>query len=1198
MRTFSRDYWLLTALLISLAAPAFTQTGTGVVRGTVYDSARAPVPAVKLVLLHTGTNIAREGASNELGIYLFAGVPPGSYRVTAEFQGFKKWSADITLLAGQTAVIEPVLEVGSVDTVVEVSGAAPVITTESSEISDVKDVVRIQQLPLNGRSITNLFDLTPGVEGGGNPRVNGLKVGAVEMTLDGMSLVDRFGGGMARVQPGLDTVQEFRVETVGSGAQFSRPATVTLVTKSGTNQFHGTMFETFRNNGGGLRARQRQSGSTSPFYARNEYGVSAGGPVVLPKLYDGRNRTFWFAAFEGLRERQQRISNGNQVPTVAMWEGNFSEVIDNNRNRITIYDPLTTSSNGTRTPFTGNIIPVNRQNPVYAVMRSVSHLPTTDVNPYLGGNMNEVYSNKADSGNLTFKGDQVVGTRDNLSFRYTRSTRNSAITGGVFGAPRADMTNGFGTSRGDYYVHNGTARWTRSFTPTFLSELMVAAHHAPKSSGTLADDTDWQSELGFPNPFGATGWPTLYAGIFGWDGDNRKEEILSAWVIEQNLTWVTGRHTVKFGGKFRPEYNSVQELAQQQGDEWFGGEWTAQYDPNRDGALAFTGDGLAAMALGLPTYVGAQYNRGFFDFRQKEIGLYFQDTWKVTPRLTIDVGLRWDKWTAYSEKNNRLVNIDPRSIGNVFQVVTPGTTRVEDMPNIPPGLTGSWAARGLTWKTASETGLPNNLVAGDSNNFGPRLGFAYKLTSKSVLRGGYGEYFWTMPLSQILQAARRNPPLALLFTTEVATLDGTGSYGIRTAPKPEYFIGKVQIDTNGIVPIAPSARPMSAMEPFGWKDSKARSFHFSFEQELMQNTALRLSYIGAQGRDLEQPYAINQRESEYNYVARTGLAPPSNRDELRENKNWNLTSTNHTGYSNTHSLQAEVERRYMRGLSFQWFYVFSRAMTTTDTGGFSAGGGNINATNGIFAVPQNNQILGGGANMSYDDLLRLGYQNSVNVPAHQVRYNWLYEFPFGRGQKFGSGVNRGVDAIIGGWQVAGNASWRSGYWMGVNSARYLFGDPSLSEDQRLIMTYAGRTRRLWFAGDFDPTLATNVDQQALQSLIPLNRAQRILRPVGSNFANQLPQQLANGTIRNTGITDNVNWNSRAFYKGPGAWNADISMFKNFSLTEQIKLRFTADFFNGLNHPNDGSPDTTTGLQDLTVQTNEPRTIQFSLRLSW
>lgn len=1189
---------IFAAILLGAALPILSQTGTGTIRGSVYDSARAAVPGATLVLTNQSTNAARRASSSEVGFFLFSGLPPGDYSLSAELAGFKKWVTDISLQAGQISVVEPVLEIGSVDVVVEVSGAAPIITTESSEISDVKDSLRIRQLPLNGRSVTNLFDLTPGVEGGGNPRVNGLKVGSVDITLDGMSMVDRFGGGMARVQPGLDTVEEFRIETVGSGAQFSRPATVTLVTKSGTNQFHGSLFETFRNNGGGLRARQRQSGSTSPFYARNEFGASAGGPVFLPKLYDGRNRTFWFAAYEGSRERQQRISNGNRVPTLAMWDGDLSGVVDNNNNLTKIYDPLTTGADGRRTPFLGNIIPKSRQNPVFGVMRSVTHMPTSDVNPYVGGNMNEVYANKNDSENLTLKADQVISEKNSLSFRFTRSNRTSAITGGVFGTPRPDMTDGFGTSRGDYYIYNGTSRWTSTLTPTFLSELMVAAHHSPKSSGTLADNTDWQSQLGFPNPFGAKGWPTLYAGIFGWDGDNRKDENLSALVIEENLTWVKSNHTVKFGGKFRPEYNSVQELAQQQGDEWFGGEWTSLYDPARDGAVAFTGDGFADLALGLPNYVGAQYNRGFFDFRQKEIGLYFTDTWKVNSRLTLDLGVRWDKWTAYTEKNNRLVNVDPRSIGDVFQVVTPGNTRIEDMPNIPAGLTGSWAARGLTWTTAQEAGLPNNLVSGDNNNFGPRLGFAYKLTDKTVIRGGYGEFFWTMPLSQILQSARRNPPLALLFTKEVATLDGTGSFGIRTAPRPDFYIGQVQIDTNGIVPIGASARPMSAMEPFGWKDSHARSYHFSIERELMRNTALRFSYIGSMGRDLEQAYNINQRESEYNYVARTGVAPPSNRDELRENKDWSITSTNHTGYSNTHSLQAELERRFTNGLSFQGFYVFSRSMTTTDTGGFSSGGGAFNSTNGIFSVPQANQVLGGGSNMSYDDLLRLGYQNSVNVPAHSVRYNWLYDLPFGKGKQFASGANRAVDALIGGWQIAGNANWRSGYWMGVNAGRYLFGDPTLSADQRLEMTYAGRERRLWFAGDFDPTLATNVDQQALQALVPLDRSQRIVRPLGSNFSNQLPQVLANGTVRNTSITDTVNWNSRAFYRGPGAWNADISMFKNFTLTEQMRLRFTADFFNGLNHPNDASPDTTTGLQDLTIQTNEPRTIQFSLRLTW
>ena len=224
---------LSAVLLILLTVPAFPQTGTGVVRGTVFDSARASVPNAKVVLTQVSTNVARETTTNDLGIFLFPGVPPGRYRLSTEFTGFKKWTANITLEAGQTAVIEPALEVGSVDTIVEVTGAAPVINTESSELGDVKDSVRIQQLPLNGRSITNLFDLTPGVEGGGNPRINGLKVGAAEMTLDGVSLVDRFGGGIARVQPGLDIVQEFRVETVGSGAQFSRPGTITLVTKSG-----------------------------------------------------------------------------------------------------------------------------------------------------------------------------------------------------------------------------------------------------------------------------------------------------------------------------------------------------------------------------------------------------------------------------------------------------------------------------------------------------------------------------------------------------------------------------------------------------------------------------------------------------------------------------------------------------------------------------------------------------------------------------------------------------------------------------------------------------------------------------------------------------------------------------------------------------------------------------------------------------
>src|SRR5690349_12110733 len=244
-------------LMLAIAAlPVAAQTGLGVVRGTVQDASKAVIPNAKVTLTNTATGVSRDSQTNAAGIYYFGAVTIGPYSVGVEAQGFKKWEGTLTLTAGETAVVDPGLEVGSLQAAVEVTAMAPVIATQGAQVSDVKDALRIHNLPLNGRQITNLFDLTPGVVGGGNPRTNGMKVGSTEMTFDGISYVDRFGGGISRVQPGLDSIQEFHVETAGSGAQFSRPATVELVTRSGANDVHGALFETFRNNAAGLRARQ------------------------------------------------------------------------------------------------------------------------------------------------------------------------------------------------------------------------------------------------------------------------------------------------------------------------------------------------------------------------------------------------------------------------------------------------------------------------------------------------------------------------------------------------------------------------------------------------------------------------------------------------------------------------------------------------------------------------------------------------------------------------------------------------------------------------------------------------------------------------------------------------------------------------------------------------------------------------------
>ncbi len=1204
--------WAIGALVAAalVGGPAFSQTGLGTVKGTVLDATGAAVPGAKITLTHRDTGVVRQSESSGVGIYEIGALPIGEYTMTVEAPGFQKWETTFSLQAGQTLSIEPRLQVGTVDTVVEVTGAAPVITTVGMEVSDVKDALRIRQLPLNGRYITNLFVLTPGVEGGGNPRVHGMKVGSAEMTLDGISLVDRFGGGMARVQPGLDTIQEFRIETVGSNARNSRPATITLVTKSGTNELHGAVFWTHRNNSAGLRARRRQDGNKASQYIRNEFGASAGGPIV-------RNKTFWFASYEGHRIRQARYASAS-VPTAAMWEGDFSNAVTRAGEFIAIYDPFSTRPDGTRDPYPGNRIPSTQFHPFRDAMRSVTPEPmgpNAAGNPFLEENFEAYYPNQTDINTFTVKIDHVFSEKDNLSGRYTRSKRLSRIYGGRFGVPVPGSTDQGGTGLNEPTVHNSYIRWNRVFSPTFLNELQVAQHRSAKSSGTLANDVDWPERLGLPNPFGVTGWPTICASgnsPFGyrrwgcWDGDNRKDEMLSSYQLEDNVTWVKGKHSIKFGGKVRYEYNNVRELQQAQGSHSFGNDWTALYDPVNDSVVARTGVGLASVLLGLPTELTNQFNRGYFYFEQQEVGLYFHDSWKIHPRVTLELGIRWDKWTAYEEKYNRMVNLDLEKVisnPSSMEVVTPRNVRIEDMPNIPPAVLESWKQRGLTWVTAREVGFPDNLIPADNNNFGPRLGVAIRLTEKWTLRGGYGEYFWTMPLSQILQSARGNPPLNLRFGNRIYNDNGAEDFhAVKNPPKEEYFVGNAIVDITGAQPISSRAQPLMAWDVRDWSDNRMQEWHFTIERELMPNTALRLTYVGNHGRDFEQRFYWNTAEAQWNYQARTGKKAPSNRDLRRINPNWRLEGSmgplNHTGYSNGHSLQAEIERRYSNGLAFQWFYTFSRVLTTNDTGGFSYGPSSINATGGrMMAVPENWQIFGS-PKMTYKQRLRLAYYNASSVPAQRIRWNAIYTLPFGRGKKYGSNVSRGLDALIGGWEIATIGTWRSGNWLSVSGGRWLFGDPTLSPDERLIMTIFGRRQRLWFRGDFDPRYASDVDQNKLQQLVPVDRSKRVLRPLGPNFDNRLPQQLADGTVRMTTTNDLVKWNSRNFFRGPGAWNVDFSIFKWFTITERMKARFTADFFNFFNHPNDLNPNSTTGLQDLSKQTNEPRIIQFSLRFEW
>lgn len=1191
-------FLIVTASALPLAA----QSGLGAVHGTVTDPSRALIPGAKVTLLNTANGVAQTVQSTEVGAYYFGSVRQGSYTVTVELANFKKWTGSLVLEVGQSAVVDVALEVGSVANTVEVVGAAPTIETEKGSLSDVKDATRIHDLPLNGRQITNLFSLTAGVEstpgGEGAPRTNGMKVGSTDMALDGISLVDRFGGGISRVQPGLDIIQEFRFETAGSDAAYSRPSTVSMVSKSGTNQWHGNAFETFRNNYGGLVARQRQdSFTTPPKYIRNEYGGTASGPVV-------KNKVFWLYSYEAMKLRQQ-IYAQTQVPGDAMWNGDFSGFTDTSGATYTIYDPLSTAANGTRTPFLGNKIPSNRIAPITGVMRSVTPKPNDlTVNPYLTANFKVYYPKTQDFNTQTVKYDEVFSEKDNLSVRYTHSNQKDVQTGGRYGFPPLGCSNCNGTRLADAGLTSAVAREIHVFRPTLLNEFTASVNRSPNHQGGLSDGTDWADKLGLPNPFGAKGWPSIYTsdGQFlyygGWDADNYKDQNMTQFQLEDNATWIKGKHTMQFGFRGRSEYNNVREMQQAQGSHNFYSDWTQLYDPTSQSAVPFTGSGFASLELGLPTNLSNQFNRGYFYFQQKEFGLYFQDSWKVNSRLTLNYGLRWDKWTPYKEKLNRMVNLDLNAItATNMQVITPNDATMESLRGIPPAVLNAWANRGTTWTTADKAGIPGGLTPGVNNDFGPRLGVAYRLSDKFVLRASYGMYYWTMPLAQILQSSRINPPLNLAFENAIASAQHTNDNHARSSvPAANEFVGQAQVTASG----APGgARNFTPLDFRNWSDDRMQQYTFVVEREVTKNSSVRVSYIGNHGSGLEQRWAYNDPIAQYNYRASTGLIGSENSDTRRFNPNWGGQAIKHNGYSNTQSFQFEFDHRFSHGLTFQSFYTWAHAMSTSDAGGISSGDGNANATGSgySFLVPQNSEILGN-PQLSDSQRLRLGYTNSGDVPPQHVRWNGVYELPFGKGKKFGNTSHGILNQLIGGWSLGFIGEWRSGFWMGVNSGYYMFGDPTLSKDQRVTVDIFGRQQQVYFKGYFDSSQAQGANAAASQKLVPVDFSQRTLTRVGNNN-NLIPQTLADGTTVHTNVNaGTVNWNSRNFFQGPGAWNEDLSVYKTIALKERYKLRLTGDFFNAFNHPNNNKPNTTTGLIDLSQQANAARIIQLSAKFEF
>ena len=1229
-------FGLIVLVVLALTVlPAIAQTGAGTVSGEVRDRSEGLVSGAKVTVTNSETGISRQGMTSQEGLYSFPALPIGPYRLTVEKEGFETWAGTLTLYVGQSATVNAVLQPGSVNSTVLVTGAAAPIETTSGVIGDVRESSQIRDLPLNGRDVGLLFGLTAGVESGsGGARVNGMKVGSLDINLDGVTQVDRFGGGIVRVRPGIETVQEFRIETVGSDASFAQPATVIMATRSGTNQLHGAVYEYNRDNTvvAPTRLRSDPLNVQVPLLIRNEFGGYVGGPVVIPHLYRGRDKTFWLFDYEGLRDRERSTPFFPFVPTAAMWNGDLSNAIDfsnpcnptgpnctpSGYAPIIIYDPKTTDPNTfQRQPFPNNQIP-GPLNQTASVLKSLTALPTNNNNPFNFNtpNFTSTYPDIKRTNTYTIKVDQNFNDKNRLSVRYTKSWLNNAIEGGYFANP-IDTSSGMGTSANDYYIHNVHVNYTRTISTSWLNELLVGVSRSAVHYGTSADSTNWPSKLGLPNPFGATGWPTMYTveasgACFGWDSDNVHNQNLTSETIDDNVTWNRGKHTIQFGFRGRREQNNVRENQQAQGSHEWDPAYTTDWSSANQGPTVDTGSGFAELLLGLPDFLSNQYNRGYFYFRQTQLGMYFTDRFKVTPKLTLSMGLRWDYWTPYTEARHRLVvPYNPETPGT-FEVISLGNISVNQIPGIPPAVLTSWANVGLTWATANSVGYPSNLFRPIRHDFGPRLGVAYQFKRNTVIRGSYGVYYVGMPLSLLLQSTRNTPPLNLRFTNNPynnpnvpggASGPNFGNYPYIVAPAPSDYLPAATVDINTPQGLNPFGNAATYWDPRAWNDEHQQTWNLTVEHELPAQIGLRLSYIGTYGGNLEQQFSIDPREPKYNYATRTGLKPPGQSNLLRVVPQWGLIGINHTGFSHDHSAQLELRRKFAKGMSFQWFYTYVRALTTTDPGGFSDGNTSINggAGNGLLGgsggatVPENIELIGE-PNLSYNQRRRLAYFNNTTIPPHRITFNGIYELPFGKGKRFGGNVSTPLNYVIGGWQVAAIGTWNSGLWMGVSPGLVQTGNVRISGDKRAIVNIAGSTDvfRQWFAGDFNPGQVTAVSGTI---------ASPAVRPAGpdcsGNFVGNLAVTLSNGTCYNAPFSGLYNPNPRDNILGPGAWNDDLSAYKHFRVRERLDIRFAADFFNAFNHPNDVPPNPISGLQDLGFQLTSggygPRVIQFSLR---
>jgi hypothetical protein len=1200
--------------VVGLPSEALAQglASTSTLTGQVTDQSGAVVPGVQLSLLNVGGGEPINTVSNQAGYYQFSYLRPATYVLTAKLKGFGDVSIpNINLEVNQTSSINITMKPGAVLQEITVSGAAAALETQTSSAGGVVGQQIEQQLPVILRDPTSLINLVPGVTSDHrtvtqtttnatsyNLRLDfeingGYREQAVSM-VDGVDVTVPAGSMDAiPIVATPDITQEFKVQTNNLGPEFGRGlAVLNIVTRSGTNSIHGALFEFVQNNVFNSQDLfSNAAGLPKAAAKRNQFGGAAGGPVYIPHLYDGRNKTFWFFNVETMRQRRASPV-AVQVPSAAERTGDFSADYALNGTPLTIYNPNAPFQdvNGvwTRPVIAGNKIPQSMWlDPTY-VKNVLSYFPLPDTPGLLGPQGQYTGINNyqvVGSGPLTWsrydvKIDQNVGSSQRIMARWSHSLYHSLPLDIFHNAASSGI---YGTNDDAQPGYNGVISWTWTASPTTVVTSAISLSHIVDDNTTpLFNPTS----LGGPFANGAienflnqwTGggaFPNLTFSDYATTGNGfgtAYNEPFANYGISAGVTHTHGRHTLKVG--FQGELLVGADML----SKGFGtsvnysGTWT-------DGPSIFTpspntGIGGADFLLGLDS--SDTIDAGFSSYySDKYFAVYVADDFRVTPKLTLNLGVRYEVSTPFMERHDHEFRFDPNALNPIGGSIGPNTGG-QTINDLLVGL-GNRQLQGVVEFPSSPGVSGRGMVPTDWTNFAPRLGLAYQITPKLVFRAGFGKIYG---LSPVLPGP--STPSDGTFgaaTNAIVSVDGIHPYTNTDNPFPSGFNIPTydKLGFESLLGTAVVAGATNNVTPYQWQ------FNAGFQYELPGNTLLGINYAGGRGHRLTcafffcgdqipQDQVQQYGSSVFNSVPNPfyGIitnptaalsAPTVQLGQLLKQwpaytqwqavlPPWQGPAPNHdTFQSQFDALEVQLNKRFSHGLTLMVAYTYDKLLTNTDS--FEAG----------YLGPA------------------FGYQNNVNyngewslsaadVPQRLV-IGHVYDLPFGKGLRFGSNMPSVLDKVVGHWQFSGMTTFQAGYPLPVSEAGHTNG----------AFSSANTVDRPSMVSGQDPCgdLGRSRGQKILQYMNP----NAFYVPANFTFGNA--PRILNGC------------------RDDGQKNFDLALLKFIPIKEKLKTEIRAEFYNAFNRPQLANPSTTfnsPGFGAIGSQANAPRIIQIGIKLDF